>query len=416
MRMHKCLLSALLMLVLVLSFSAASAITDGKIVGEIEKIETYGKTLHIVGWVYDKETSSKSLTIDIDSLARYSANIYRSDVNQKYGISGNHGFDIEHPWTTDGVRVMIHALYGAGSGAMTLFDNISDFPYTYTVTYNANGGTGAPKADVKHSSIALRLSTTKPTRTGYTFKGWATSATGAVAYAAGASYTSNSARTLYAVWQKNTYTLSYDANGGTGAPASQSGQYNTSVTLSQTVPQYEGHDFMGWATSATGSASYQPGSALTLTGNQTLYAVWAKKNYIVTFDANGGANAPAAQTKVHGEDLTLTGEIPTRAEYVFLGWAADPAAQYPACQPGDVYAANAPITLYALWEPARIPGDINGDKAVTDADVSLLLSYLAGNDVSIAEKNASVNGDSLIDGRDALRLMQYVAGFAVVLE
>ena len=53
---------------------------------------------------------------------------------------------------------------------------------------------------------------------------------------------------------------------------------------------------------------------------------------------------------------------------------------------------------------------------MTDADVSLLLSYLAGNDVSIAEKNASVNGDSLIDGRDALRLMQYVAGFAVVLE
>jgi len=417
MRKFRWLTTALLAMMLLLCCTAsAEVITDGKMVAAIEKIETYGSTLHIVGWVYDTQASSKSITIHIDNSTAYTANIYRADVNKAYGISGNHGFDIVHPWTTSGNRVMVHALYGVGAGALTLFDNIADFPYTYTITYNANGGTGAPKADVKHSSIALRLSNTKPTRTGYTFKGWSTSSTGSVAYAAGASYTSNSSRTLYAVWQKDTYTLTYDANGGTNAPVSQTGQYNTAVTLSESVPEREGYDFTGWATSATGSPSYQPGSSYTVTKNQTLYAVWEKKTYLVAYDANGGENAPQTQTKTHGEDLTLTSTVPTRAEYIFLGWASDPDAQIPDLAPGSVYAANAPITLYAVWEPDRLPGDVSGDKAVTDEDASLLLAYLAGNDVVIVERNANVNGDSVIDGRDALRLMKHLDGQDAVLE
>lgn len=72
---------------------------------------------------------------------------------------------------------------------------------TYQVTYNANGGTGAPGAQTKTYGTNLTLSSTKPTRTDYTFMGWATSANGSVAYAAGATYTANAAVTLYAVWQ-----------------------------------------------------------------------------------------------------------------------------------------------------------------------------------------------------------------------
>ena len=72
---------------------------------------------------------------------------------------------------------------------------------TYTVTYNANGGTGAPKAQTKIDGISLKLSTTVPTRTGYTFKGWSTTSTGSATYVAGATYTANKSVTLYAVWQ-----------------------------------------------------------------------------------------------------------------------------------------------------------------------------------------------------------------------
>lgn len=72
---------------------------------------------------------------------------------------------------------------------------------SYAVKYNANGGSGAPSQQTKWHGETLTLSSTKPTRNGYVFKGWATSSSGSVAYSAGASYSSNAALTLYAVWQ-----------------------------------------------------------------------------------------------------------------------------------------------------------------------------------------------------------------------
>jgi len=73
---------------------------------------------------------------------------------------------------------------------------------TYTVSYNANGGAGAPANQTKTQNVALTLSSTRPTRSGYTFLGWATSSTAtSVAYQPGASYTANASITFYAVWQ-----------------------------------------------------------------------------------------------------------------------------------------------------------------------------------------------------------------------
>ena len=79
---------------------------------------------------------------------------------------------------------------------------------SYTIKYNANGGSGAPSSQTKWKDQTLKLSTTKPTRTGYSFLGWSTSSTATSAtYAAGANYTANAAATLYAVWKANTYTV-----------------------------------------------------------------------------------------------------------------------------------------------------------------------------------------------------------------
>lgn len=146
---------------------------------------------------------------------------------------------------------------------------------SYAVKYNANGGSGAPSSQTKWKDQALTLSTAKPTRTGYTFKGWATSASGSVAYAAGASYTANAAVTLYAVWQANTYTVAYNANGGTGAPGNQTKTYGKALTLSSTKPTRTNYTFKGWATSASAtSAAYAAGASYTANAAVTLYAVW----------------------------------------------------------------------------------------------------------------------------------------------
>ena len=78
---------------------------------------------------------------------------------------------------------------------------------TYTITYNANGGTGAPAAQTKTKGVPLTLSNTRPTRTGYTFLGWTVSNIASTAqYQPGGSFTTDTNTTLYAVWQANTPT------------------------------------------------------------------------------------------------------------------------------------------------------------------------------------------------------------------
>lgn len=72
---------------------------------------------------------------------------------------------------------------------------------SYAVKYNANGGSGEPSSQTKWHGETLTLSSTKPTRTNYKFKGWATSSGGSVAYAASGKYTANAGVTLYAVWE-----------------------------------------------------------------------------------------------------------------------------------------------------------------------------------------------------------------------
>lgn len=91
---------------------------------------------------------------------------------------------------------------GQYKGTLSASSSISVAAKThYTIKYNANGGAGAPSSQTKWYGTALTLSSTKPTRTGYTFKGWGTSSSSTtVAYASGGSYTNNSSVTLYAIW------------------------------------------------------------------------------------------------------------------------------------------------------------------------------------------------------------------------
>ncbi len=170
--------------------------------------------------------------------------------------------------------------YGV-TGATHTVTVSGDAVRTYTVNYNANGGTGAPSAQTKIEGDALTLSTVVPTRDGFVFEGWATSSDfTVVAYAAGARYTADADVTLYAVWsvddaQPNKYTVSYNANGGTGAPSAQTKTEGEALTLSTVVPTRDGFVFAGWATSSTSTAvAYPAGARYTADADVTLYAVW----------------------------------------------------------------------------------------------------------------------------------------------
>lgn len=157
---------------------------------------------------------------------------------------------------------------------------------TYTVSYNANGGSGAPSSQTKTHDIALTLSSTKPTRSGYTFAGWGTSATDTgVKYSAGGQYTGNASITLYAIWTNAAkMTLSYNANGGSGAPSSQTHLINTTSKISGVKPTRDKYVFLGWSTSSTDTkATYiadgqYTNNSFTDGATVTLYAVWLKKS------------------------------------------------------------------------------------------------------------------------------------------
>lgn len=242
---------------------------------------------------------------------------------------------------------------GTYKGTLSASSSISVAAKTkYTVAYNANGGSGAPSSQTKWYGTALTLSSTKPTRTGYTFKGWATSASGSVAYASGASYTANAAVTLYAVWQINTYTVAYNVNGGSGSISSQTKTYGTTLTLTASKPTRTGYTFSKWNTKADGTGtSYASGASYTANAAVTLYAIWTINTYKVAYDANGGSGAPSSQTKTYGKTLTLSSTKPTKADYNFKGWAtsANGSVVYAA---GANYTADAAVTLYAVWELA----------------------------------------------------------------
>ncbi len=175
----------------------------------------------------------------------------------------------------------------------------------YYVKYDANGGIDTPTAQVKTYNETLILTNKVPTREGYTFKGWATTADGSIAYTPGASFNINADTTLYAVWEINTYTVEYNANGGSGAPAAQTKTHGSALTLSETTPTRSGYDFKGWATSANGSVVYAPGASFTADADTTLYAVWE----ITTVPITGITLNKATANLTEGDTLTLTATI-----------------------------------------------------------------------------------------------------------
>ena len=147
---------------------------------------------------------------------------------------------------------------------------------SYNVSYAANGGQGAPSTQKKYYGKALTLSSTKPTRSGYAFNKW--KATNGTLYNAGGSYTANAATTMTAQWTANTYTINYNANGGTGTIAKQTKTYGQSLVLSNgTGFSRANYILKGWATSANGTKVYNLGETLganVIPSFSTLYAVW----------------------------------------------------------------------------------------------------------------------------------------------
>lgn len=199
-----------------------------------------------------------------------------------------------------------NGVWKISSATLNVTTNETD--YNYTLAYNANGGSGAPSNQTGSNTgtspyYTFTVSSTVPTKAGHTFLGWSTSDSATSAsYVGGNSFTvtSSGTTTLYAVWKANTYTVSYNANGGSGAPPAQTKTYNVSLTLSSTVPTRSGYIFQGWATSSTGAVAYQPSGSYTANADVILYAIWKAANSTLSSvdDTNIGSSGTASWNKI----------------------------------------------------------------------------------------------------------------------
>ena len=178
----------------------------------------------------------------------------------------------------------------------------------YTIQYDGNGATsGSTESSIHIYDEDKALTKNNFVRKGYTFKGWSTKKNGSVEYTdeqevINLSEEHGAKVILYAVWQKNSYTVTYNytENGGTSATkTSAKVNYGSSIDLTPTATK-SGYTFVGWNTNKDGTSKL---SSLTMgTSNVTLYAIF-KDNIAPTMRA-----LVANTANWTNQNITLTGK------------------------------------------------------------------------------------------------------------
>lgn len=180
-------------------------------------------------------------------------------------------------------------------------------------------------------------------KTGYTLKGFSD---GTNFYEVDSNYTvTKDLVTLTAIYELNTYSITYKLNGGTrGSSAPTEGEYGSIVTVSN--PSKVGYKFNGWT--VTGAGSSISGTNLTIgSENVTLTANWLINTYIVSFDADGGVLSQKTKEVTYNEkygDLPM----PSKDGYDFIGWYSDKTYASEITK-DSIFEGDSNITLYAKW-------------------------------------------------------------------
>lgn len=287
---------------------------------------------------------------------------------------------------------------------------------TLTNQYQAgiNPVVGGNNATVVQSSNGASVDLTGQggvTRANHTFAGWSLVTTNGSGAVIPSPFTPTVPLFLYSSWVADVYVVTYNANGGNGAPTATSQNYtfgasNLSLTTKGTLAR-TGYTFAGWNTLATGlgtnyleNASYKPVASI------ILYAKWTAGTFAVTFDANSGSGTQIANMSITaGTAKALTANTYTRAGYTFGGWNTL------ANGTGTAYANSASVTLfgditiYAQWvlvKPgapsvsAASAGNTTATVTVTGAAVS---GTTAGPATSYSIQTYANDGTTVITGK-----------------
>lgn len=172
--------------------------------------------------------------------------------------------------------------------------------FNRVVSFNSNGGTAAPGTIILNvgdcvSDFEKMLNENQPERIGYTFEFWATSPTSNVAYNLDLPVTNN--LTLYAIWRINTYTVSFNLDGGSGSFPNKTINYGSTVSKPAATPTKDGFTFKYWALSGQ-TTEYN--FSTPVTSDITLVAIWEQDSCV----AEGTLITLADGSQVPVENLT----------------------------------------------------------------------------------------------------------------
>ena len=250
-------------------------------------------------------------------------------------------------------------------------------PVVYTITFNSNDGTSVESQNI-NAGEKLAEPTPAPTKVGFTFDGWYEDSTFSKKFDFNTPITDS--MTLYAKWTENKYTLTFDANGGTGSMAPKA-----DLTGEYTLPDNEftapsGKQFKGWSLTTDGAIV----TKVDMTENRTVYAIWENipvVTYTVSFAANGGTGTMADVTGISGKYTLPANGFTAPAGKQFKAWSVGGVEKVV----GDKITVTANTTVTAVWEAVEYNVTVTGGTAsvgagtpITKATMGTTVTLTAG--------------------------------------
>ena len=212
-------------------------------------------------------------------------------------------------------------------------------PKQYTVSFNANGGSGAPSSITVNAGNSITIPKAPSTAKSYT-----------VTFNANGGTVSQSTKKYACSFSAWKYNGSSYAPGAKYTPAGNvtfTAAWSNPKLSSLPKPTRYNYTFDYWMKSDGTKMT----SSNTISGNITLYAHWTPTaTYTVSFNANGGSGAPGAIKVTAGSSCSIPAKIPSQFPKNFVGWATSSSATSASYLPGRSFAPSKTMTLYAVWK------------------------------------------------------------------
>ena len=261
---------------------------------------------------------------------------------------------------------------------------------SYTITYELDGGTNAPENPAGYNVETGTITLKAPTKDKYDFKGWYKDGEFTTQVTEITQDTTGNI-TLYAKWLEN-YTITYELDGGTNASENPESYNVETETITLKDPVKTGYTFAGWYSADNSPVTKIPQGS---TGNITLYAKWELESYTITYELNGGTNAPENPAGYNVETETITLKDPVKTGYTFAGWyrtedfTGEAVTEIAQDTTGD-------ITLYAKWIEIIVPETLKvegGSCTLNGTEVTLSSFWISPYEVTQEEFVSVMTGN-----------------------